>query len=208
MKVMPSLPSADRLGSSLKPMLTRTSFFTQRHISTGLPSRPTLRASRAPPEPVSTSIPTSNALSLLRSEPAHYVVAFLLGKRYRLSAHDLLTVPHVRDLRVGDVIQLTRITEIGSRTFTLRAPPTSAAHHPRRETAAPASTRRRRTARSLTHAIQPVGILRPAVPACLPEGYVSATALVVEHTRGEMLTVIKKKRRKGYRKTIKNKPYL
>ncbi|KAG0143530.1 hypothetical protein CROQUDRAFT_48702, partial [Cronartium quercuum f. sp. fusiforme G11] len=138
--------------------------------STSLPSRPTLRASRTLPSSPRKTIEQAAALRLLAAEPSHYVVAFVLGKRYRLMQHDTLTVPHARDLRVGDVISLTRLTEAGSRSFTLRAPPAPLSHQPR-------------------------------------QGLVSATALVVEHTRGKMLTVIKKKRRKGYRKTIKNKPY-
>ena len=43
-------------------------------------------------------------------------------KRYLVTPGDLLTLPRIKDVNVGDVIQLTRVTEVGSRDFTLRAP--------------------------------------------------------------------------------------
>lgn len=66
------------------------------------------------------------------------------------------------------MIELTKITEIGSRSFTFKS-------------------------KDSWH--------------FLDHGFVGVKALVVEHSRGVMLTTVKKKRRKGYLKTIKNKPY-
>ena len=105
----------------------------------------------------------SNALSAIRNQPARYVVASVAGRKYLLAPRDLLTVPRLKDVRVGDVLALTDVHEVGSREFTLRGSPT------------------------------------------IPPEKVKVEATVVEHTKGKMEVIFKKKRRKGYQKTIKHK---
>lgn len=90
----------------------------------------------------------------------------MVGRKYILTARDVLTVPHLKDVRVGDILHLRDIHEIGSREYTLRGDP------------------------------------------LIPRNNVKVEATVIEHTKGKMEVVFKKKRRKGYQKTIKNKhPY-
>jgi large subunit ribosomal protein L21 len=109
---------------------------------------------------------TSSALQLIRSQPSQYVVASFLGRKYILTPRDLLTVPRIPDVKVGDVLALDAIHELGSREYTLRGNPT------------------------------------------IPTSNVKVDATVVEHTKGKMEYIFKKKRRKGYRKTIQHKqPY-
>lgn len=109
---------------------------------------------------------TSAALSIIRTQPSQYIVTSLGGRKYILTPRDLLTVPHLKDVKVGDVLALKDIREVGSRDYTLRGDP------------------------------------------LIPHGRVKVEATVVEHTKGAMEVVFKKKRRKGYQKTIKNKhPY-
>jgi len=109
---------------------------------------------------------TAAALDLIRSQPSQYIVASLAGRKYLLTPRDVLTIPRLNDVRVGDVIALSEIHELGSREYTLRGNPT------------------------------------------IPPNTVSVQATVVEHTKGKMEVVFKKKRRKGYQKTIRNKhPY-
>ncbi|KAF8845252.1 hypothetical protein BDN67DRAFT_920761 [Paxillus ammoniavirescens] len=106
------------------------------------------------------------ALNIIRSQPSQYVVASVVGRKYILTPRDILTVPHLKDVRVGDVLQLRDIHEIGSREYTLRGDP------------------------------------------LIPRNHIKVEATVMEHTKGKMEVVFKKKRRKGYQKTIKNKhPY-
>ena len=76
----------------------------------------------APPEPTAGPIAPQSAEALLRSQPAHYAVVEVHRKRYLVTPGDLLTLPRIKDVNVGDVIRLTRVTEVGSRDFTLRAP--------------------------------------------------------------------------------------
>ncbi|PPQ91458.1 hypothetical protein CVT25_013715 [Psilocybe cyanescens] len=109
---------------------------------------------------------TATALQLIRSQPSQYVVASFAGRKYILTPRDMLTVPHLRDVKVGDVLVLDEIHELGSREYTLRG--------------------------------------NPVIPA----NKVKVEATVVEHTKGQMEYIFKKKRRKGYRKTIQHKqPY-
>ncbi|KAH8110817.1 ribosomal protein L21-like protein [Phellopilus nigrolimitatus] len=91
---------------------------TQRYLST------TASASTSVAASVPTASSTYEALDHLRSQPAHYVVASLVGHKYLLAPRDLLTVARLKDVRVGDRLRLSEIHEVGSRDFTLRGAPT------------------------------------------------------------------------------------
>jgi len=106
---------------------------------------------------------TSHALALIRSQPNQYAIASIAGRKYLLAPKDLLTVPRLNDVRVGDVLSLSQIHEVGSREYTLRGSPV------------------------------------------IPSSHVAVEATVVEHTKGKMEHIFKKKRRKGYERTIPHK---
>ncbi|PWN48588.1 hypothetical protein IE53DRAFT_187043 [Violaceomyces palustris] len=145
-----------------------------------------------PREPVQD---TSEALRLLRTQPNHYVIASIAGRTYVLAPRDLLTVPKLRDVKVGDVIELDRIHEVGSRDYTLRAQNSL-------------NTRRQKSALASSWAAQlaPSGLAH--VGSVLGPQAVKVRCVVAEHTKGNMERILKKKRRKGYRKTITHKqPY-
>ncbi|KZT10034.1 uncharacterized protein LAESUDRAFT_469289 [Laetiporus sulphureus 93-53] len=108
-----------------------------------------------------TTLPS--AFSLLRSQPSKYVVASVAGRKYLLAPRDLLTVPRLKDVRVGDILQLSEIHEVGSREYTVRGNPV------------------------------------------LPPEKVKVEATVVEHTKGKMEMIFKKKRRKGYQRRVTHK---
>ena len=119
-----------------------------------------LTAARAAPRT------SSAALDLIRAQPNQYIIATLGGRKHILAPRDLLTIPRMPDVKVGDVVLLDHIHELGSRDFTIRGKPT------------------------------------------IPTTKVQVQATVVEHTKGKMESIFKKKRRKGYRKTITHKqPY-
>lgn len=42
-------------------------------------------------------------------------------RRYLLTPRDILTVPRLKDVSVGDIVSLDRIHELGSRDYTIRA---------------------------------------------------------------------------------------
>lgn len=115
----------------------------------------------------------------------------------------------MKNVKPGDRIALTRILEVGSRDYTLRAAPlassaagtgasavSAALEANKRELLVPVMTR---------SVVDGAGIPRDwqRHPNSLPhlaEGVVQAELVVLEHTKGAMFEVEKFKRRKGYRR--------
>lgn len=64
---------------------------------------------------------TASALSLLKSQPSHYIVASIYLRQFLLTARDVVTVPRLKDVKLGDVIRLDKIHEVGSRDYTVQA---------------------------------------------------------------------------------------
>jgi large subunit ribosomal protein L21 len=115
------------------------------------------------PRPTITANSVAEALELIRSQPSHYVRATLAGRELILTPRDLVTLPRLNDVNVGDVLTLDAVTELGSREYTIRGNP------------------------------------------YIPTQLATVSATVVEHTMGKMEEIFKKKRRKGYQRTIKHK---
>lgn len=80
-----------------------------------------------------------------------------------MTPRDILTIPRLNDVKLGDTLALIDIHELGSREYILRGNPV------------------------------------------IPSGTVAVSATVVEHTKGPLELIVKKKRRKGYKKTIQHK---
>ena len=94
---------------------TRHSFLSM--LSPKISSTRTMASAR----PNMTVEQVNEALSLLRSQPNHYVVASISGRTFVLSNSDLVTLPRIRDVKLGDVLELDLVHEVGSRDYTLRA---------------------------------------------------------------------------------------
>ncbi|PWN32077.1 uncharacterized protein FA14DRAFT_112269, partial [Meira miltonrushii] len=165
------------------------------------------------------------ALALLRAQPVHYVVCSIAGRTLLLHERDLFSLPRLKDVSVGDVLELDRIHEVGSRDYTLRAQdPIST-----RMKGAVALMRRSVPTESRASSIlsnpevreainldEPLkesqswaARLRPSglahVGAVLGPESVRVRCTVLEHTLGPMEVIVKRKRRKGYKRTIKHK---
>ncbi|CAO1622738.1 unnamed protein product [Parajaminaea phylloscopi] len=201
------------------------------------PSSSSSTSASAPPtlNPATAGVPdTPTALALLKTQPSHYIVTSLVGRTFVLHPRDVVTIPRLKDVHVGDVLELDRIHEVGSRDYTLRAQdPMSST----RDRGASAFLRRSvqsgegnsRIVQSLLAASEgspdevaptplktsstswatrllPSGLAH--VGAVLPASSVRARAVVIEHTKGALERIVKRKRRKGYKKTIEHKqPY-
>ena len=181
---------------------------------------------------------SAQALTLLKSQPSHYAVASITGRTYLVAKGDLVTVPRLRDVQVGDVLVLDKVHEIGSRDYTLRAQDTlntrriSAAIGLPSSPASPtvvhgvspavAPQARRLFTRLTTDENERSALLPLAntwssrllpnglahIGASLPASTVKVTAVVTENTKGALERIVKKKRRKGYKKTVQHKqPY-
>ena len=141
----------------------------------------TLVTAASKPEPSTSKLSTSKALDLLRSQPSHYVIAQLHARLYLLTPNDLLTVPRINNLSIGQKIRLTRIVEVGSRDYTLRAPSLATAWAESGLTKPP-------------RGVSNITVERPV----LPNDQVVVHATVVEHTKSKLLKIEKFKKRKRY----------
>ncbi|GAA5943443.1 bL21 family ribosomal protein [Sporobolomyces koalae] len=171
-------------------------------------------------EQSSSTVPDeATALKLLKSQPNHYVSALLMGRRYLLTRNDILTVPHLKQVQVGTEIALTRILEVGSRDYTLRASSLSpSGTDPESRTQSVKSQALSSFNSTATNTLRPATVRDVNVdgvakdwqrhPDSLPylsNQLVRANLTVVEHTKGEMFQVDKFKRRKGYRRSLRSK---
>ncbi|GAA5987975.1 hypothetical protein JCM5350_007841 [Sporobolomyces pararoseus] len=182
-----STSSTRTVSSSLPPPLPHHT-----HPSTLAPPSKLAETSSVPDE--------TSAISLLKTQPNHYVSALLMGRRYLLTKNDILTVPYLKQVPVGTKISLTRILEVGSRDYTLRAstsspPPSSLLSRP------PILTQTQSSSSTIPRDWQ----RHPDSLPYLSNSLVSAELTVVEHTKGEMFQVDKFKRRKGYRRSLRSK---
>lgn len=139
-----------------------------------------------------------------------------MGRRYLLTPGDVLTVPHLKNAPVGSRLALTRILEVGSRDYTLRAGTTATAANGTGTVSSVSSaklashsapiTARPPASRSI--AVNGVPKDWQRHPDSLPylgDEIVRAEVTVLEHTKGAMFEVEKFKRRKGYRRTLRSK---
>lgn len=216
---------------------SRCTFSTSAHASKPAAAVAQATSSSAVPSPPAATAPavvadTPTALALLKTQPSHYIVTSLVGRTFVLHPRDVVTIPRLRDVQVGDVLELDRIHEVGSRDYTLRAQDPMSSTRSRgasaqlrrsvqdgqnesviaqalREAASPESSTSdfpKTSSTSWAARLLPSGLAH--VGAVLPASSVRARAVVIEHTKGAMERILKRKRRKGYRKTIEHKqPY-
>jgi large subunit ribosomal protein L21 len=125
---------------------------------------------------------TSEAVSLIQSSSTpqlgRYVLARLHSRNYLLHPRDILTVPHLKGSPPpGTVLSLTRILQVGSRDFVIKAPEPN------------------KTSPFGTQGDREV----------IPQQVAQCHLTVMEHTKSPMERKLLKKRRKGYKKTIEHK---
>ncbi|RUS34963.1 hypothetical protein BC938DRAFT_477412 [Jimgerdemannia flammicorona] len=106
---------------------------------------------------------TKDAVSLLRSQLRYYAIVEIMGRPHLITKNDLVIVNRLLDVEVGDVVELNRVRELGSRDYTIKGSP------------------------------------------YVSEKFYTIRATVVEHTKSRMIRVVKKKRRKNYKRTVTHK---
>ena len=140
-----------------------------------------------------------------------------------VTASDIVTLPRLKDVQPGDVIELDRIHELGGRDYTLRAQDpmhcrnrgpgalmrrsvNAGLNSAMASSPSDAAQQTRAIANSWATRLHPAGLAH--VGATLSPSVVRVRAIILEHTKGSMELKVKKKRRKGYRTTITHKqPY-
>ncbi|WVF65557.1 hypothetical protein IAT40_000286 [Kwoniella sp. CBS 6097] len=132
---------------------------------------------------------TSSAIQYLESQSTpstgRYVLARLHARTYLLHPRDILTLPTLKPMQApGTTLQLTKILEVGSRDYAIRSPAASPNLH----------------RRGLDWKEKKMLKLES-----IPSDVVQCELTVLEHTKDPLIRVEKKKRRKGYKKTIQHK---
>merc|ERR1711939_427395 len=152
------------------------------------------------------TIDDETVVSLIASQPGQYLSALFMGRRYLLTPGDVLTVPKLKGVKPGDTLLLTRVVELGSRDYTLRAA-SSVSSMSEERFESPATALRPPLSRAQDAQETPRDWQRypDSLPALRPGAFVRAKVTVIEHTKGRMFEVEKFKKRKGYRRTLRSK---
>ncbi|WVQ63917.1 uncharacterized protein L199_002073 [Kwoniella botswanensis] len=132
---------------------------------------------------------TSEAISLISSQSTsssgRYVIARLYSRNYLLHPKDILTLPQLKPIQApGSTLSLTKVLEVGSRDYALRSQASNAAI----------------LKRSMDWKSKRLSSFEG-----IPEGVVDCNLTILEHTKSPLERILKKKRRKGYKKTIEHK---
>ncbi|KAI8638485.1 ribosomal protein L21-like protein [Parasitella parasitica] len=113
---------------------------------------------------VQTSAYDTNAtVQKLRDQLRYYAVAEIAGRPYLITKNDKVVVNRLKDVKVGDVLKLDKVRELGSKDYTLKGSP------------------------------------------YVTETVFDINATVIEHTKSKLIQIVKKKRRKNYKRTIEHK---
>ncbi|WWC64032.1 mitochondrial 54S ribosomal protein bL21m [Kwoniella dejecticola CBS 10117] len=175
------LPPSDATASSSSSSTSTSSALS--HLPPLLPSTSSSSSSVAQPSS------TSSALDLIASQSTtssgRYVIARLYSRNYLLHPKDILTIPQLKPAQSpGSTLSLTKILEVGSRDYSIRSQASNAAI----------------LKRSMDWKEK-----RLTTFDSIPPAVVSCQLTVLEHTKSPLERILKKKRRKGYKKTIEHK---
>ncbi|TPX69313.1 hypothetical protein SpCBS45565_g02506 [Spizellomyces sp. 'palustris'] len=89
-------------------------------------SKPSSTATATHPEtkpPTSWTQQTKDALDLLRNQSQYYAIVEIKNRPYFVNNNDIIVTMRMNDLRLGDVIALDRVREIGSGDYILKGNP-------------------------------------------------------------------------------------
>ncbi|KAG0014575.1 hypothetical protein BGZ81_000376 [Podila clonocystis] len=82
------------------------------------PSIPT--TSSASPTSVSNA---ESPLNLLRNQLRYYAVAEIKNRPYLITKNDIIVLDRLKDVKLGDVIELNQIKELGSKDYSIQGQP-------------------------------------------------------------------------------------
>ncbi|KAF9365660.1 hypothetical protein BGX34_009091 [Mortierella sp. NVP85] len=85
---------------------------------------PTSSISATPASPLTTgSAPDSSLVSLLRNQLRYYAVAEIKNRPYLITKNDIIVLDRLKDVKLGDVIELNQIKELGSKDYAIKGKP-------------------------------------------------------------------------------------
>ncbi|KAG0290097.1 hypothetical protein BGZ96_006452 [Linnemannia gamsii] len=65
----------------------------------------------------------SSELSLLRNQLRYYAVAEIKNRPYLITKNDIIVLDRLKDVKLGDVIELNQIKELGSKDYAIQGAP-------------------------------------------------------------------------------------
>ncbi|KAI8072193.1 uncharacterized protein B0P05DRAFT_588875 [Gilbertella persicaria] len=72
---------------------------------------------------VQTSAVDSANIQKLRDQLRYYAVAEIAGRPFLITKNDKVIVNRLKDVKVGDVLKLDKVRELGSKDYTLKGSP-------------------------------------------------------------------------------------
>lgn len=99
----------------------------------------------------------------MRDQLRYYAIAEIAGRPYLITQNDKVILNRLKDVKVGDVLKLDKVRELGSKDYAIKGDP------------------------------------------YVNEAFFDITATVIEHPKSKMIKIVKKKRRKNYKRTITHK---
>ncbi|KAG0325336.1 hypothetical protein BGZ99_000793, partial [Dissophora globulifera] len=66
---------------------------------------------------------SSSPINLLRDQLRYYAVAEIKNRPYLITKNDIIVLDRLKDVQLGDVIELTQIKELGSKDYAIKGQP-------------------------------------------------------------------------------------
>ncbi|KAF9119436.1 hypothetical protein BGX30_003847 [Mortierella sp. GBA39] len=88
--------------------------------ATSTASQATPTSSTASPSTPSSS---DSEISLLRNQLKYYAVAEIKNRPYLITKNDIIVLDRLKDVQLGDVIELNQIKELGSKDYAIQGAP-------------------------------------------------------------------------------------
>ncbi|KAF9146236.1 hypothetical protein BG015_011652 [Linnemannia schmuckeri] len=91
--------------------------------ATSTASQATSTSSTASSSTPSTTPSTDAQISLLRNQLKYYAVAEIKNRPYLITKNDIIVLDRLKDVKLGDVIELNQIKELGSKDYAIQGAP-------------------------------------------------------------------------------------
>ncbi|KAG0048108.1 hypothetical protein BGZ83_006902 [Gryganskiella cystojenkinii] len=108
--------ATQRTHAAVAAAATPRLFSTSSSVSQASPSTPASTSS-------STDSTTSSPLNLLRDQLRYYAVAEIKNRPYLITKNDIIVLDRLKDVKLGDVIELNQIKELGSKDYAIQGQP-------------------------------------------------------------------------------------
>ncbi|KAJ1733438.1 hypothetical protein LPJ61_001562 [Coemansia biformis] len=73
--------------------------------------------------PVKWSAQSADLVARLRDQKKYYATVVIKGRPFTVTQNDIVVMDRIRDLELGDSLQLNQVTELGSRDYTIKGQP-------------------------------------------------------------------------------------